>query len=215
MLPSYNNINQNFDAFSNNLSIYNNTSAQQNNNTYNINVPDNYNQQRVVNPNPNQGAYYYSNMDNLSNNKRFTHQQNQVVITNGINPNVGNTNYNQNNKQIISIHYGINSPQISNHNNFQRQNNNNLTINNNGNQLSNNYETSFIYSDTKNKTYLRCVGPPSEYASKIIPQNKYVININKEQLKSQIIQKNERNNFENPPQLQEKKKYLKMIKLME
>ena len=117
MLPSYNNINQNFDAFSNNLSIYNNTSAQQNNN---------------------------------------------------------------------------------------------------------------IYSDTKNKTYLRYIGPPSEYSPKVIPPNKYIININKEQLKSQIIQKNEndfqkmikrqkneRNNFENPPQLQEKKKYLKMIKLME
>ena len=104
MLPSYNNINQNFNAFSNNLSIYNNTSAQQNNNTNIINVPHNYNQQRVVNPNPNQGAHYYSNMDNTLNNIRPTNQQNQVVITNGINPNVGNTNYNQNNKQIISIH---------------------------------------------------------------------------------------------------------------
>lgn len=227
MLPSYNNINQNFNAFSNNLSIYNNTSAQQNNNTYNKNVPHNYNQQRVVNPNPNQGAHYYSNMDNPLNNKRFTHQQNQVVITNGINPNVGNTNYNQNNKQIISIHYGINSPQINNNNNnFQRQNNNNLTINNNGNQLSNNYETSYIYSETKNKTYLRYIEPPSEYASKVIPQNKYIININKEQLKSQIIQKNEndfqkmikrqkneRNNFENPPQLQEKKEIFENDKI--
>ena len=93
MLPSYNNINQNFNAFSNNLSIYNNTSAQQNNNIYNINDPRNYNQQRVVNPNPNQGAHYYSNKDNPLNNIRPTHQQNQVVNTNGIIPIVGNTSY--------------------------------------------------------------------------------------------------------------------------
>ena len=97
MLPSYNNNNQNFNAFSNNLSIYNNTSAQQNNNTYNINVPYNYNQQRVVNPNPNQGAHYYSNMDNPLNNKRFTHQQYQAVNTNGIIPIVGSINNKRNN----------------------------------------------------------------------------------------------------------------------
>ena len=70
----------------------------------------------------------------------------------------------QNNKQIISNQGGINSPQISNNNNFQspNNNNNNLTSYNNGNQLSNNYETSYIYSDTKNKTYLRYIELPPE-----------------------------------------------------
>ena len=93
MLPSNNRNNPNLNEFSNNLNIYNTTSAQQNNNIYNINDPNNYIQQRLVNPNPNQGAHYYSNKDNLLNNMRPTHQQNQVVNTNGIIPIVGNTSY--------------------------------------------------------------------------------------------------------------------------
>ena len=92
MFPSYNNINQKFNAFSNNLSIYNNTSAQQNNNIYNINDPHNNNQQRVVYQYPNQGAHY-SNTNIPLNNMRSTHQKNQVVNTNGIIPIVGNTSY--------------------------------------------------------------------------------------------------------------------------
>ena len=124
MLPSYNSNNHNFDAFSNNLSIYNNTSAQQNN-INNINDPHNYNQQRVVYQYPNQGARC-SDANVPLNDVRSTHQKNQVVNTNGIIPIVLNTSYSQNNKQIISNQVGINSPQISNNNNFQSPNNNNI-----------------------------------------------------------------------------------------